>query len=93
MAIGLGRSKGRLRRGYDADVLIVGDDLAVDLTALRDVRQVVLRGVPGVATVGAVPKRLTAVLIQAHTVDPVDDLGLDGDMWLWANEVIVPALE
>ena len=46
VAIGLGRSKGRLRRGYDADVLIVGDDLAVDLTALRDVRQVVLRGVP-----------------------------------------------
>jgi imidazolonepropionase-like amidohydrolase len=45
-AIGLGRSKGRLRRGYDADVLVVGGDLAADLTALRDVRQVVLRGVP-----------------------------------------------
>ena len=45
-AIGLGRSKGRLRRGYDADLLVVGGDLAADLTALRDVRQVVLRGMP-----------------------------------------------
>ena len=45
-AIGLGGSKGRLRRGYNADVLIVGGNLAADLTALRDVRQVVLRGVP-----------------------------------------------
>jgi imidazolonepropionase-like amidohydrolase len=45
-AIGLGRSKGRLRRGYDADVLVVNGDLAADLTALRHVWQVVLRGVP-----------------------------------------------
>jgi imidazolonepropionase-like amidohydrolase len=45
-AIGLGRSKGRLRRRYDADLLVVGADLAADLTALRDVRQVVLRGMP-----------------------------------------------
>ena len=45
-AIGLGRSKGRLRRGYDADVIVVDGDLAAGLTALRDVRQVVLRGVP-----------------------------------------------
>jgi imidazolonepropionase-like amidohydrolase len=45
-AIGLGRSKGRLRRGYDADVLVVAGDLATDLTTLRHVRQVVLRGVP-----------------------------------------------
>jgi imidazolonepropionase-like amidohydrolase len=44
-AIGLGRSKGRLRR-YDADVIVVDGDLATDPTALRDVRQVVLRGVP-----------------------------------------------
>lgn len=44
-AIGLGRSKGRLRRGYDADVIVVDGD-AADLTALRHVRQVVLRGVP-----------------------------------------------
>jgi imidazolonepropionase-like amidohydrolase len=43
-AIGLGRSKGRLRRGYDADVLVVDGDLAADLTALGNVRQVVLRG-------------------------------------------------
>jgi imidazolonepropionase-like amidohydrolase len=45
-AIGLGRSKGRLRRGYDADVIVVDGDLAADLTALRHVRQVVLRSVP-----------------------------------------------
>jgi imidazolonepropionase-like amidohydrolase len=45
-AIGLGRSKGRLRRGYDADVIVVDGDLAAELTALRNVRQVVLRGVP-----------------------------------------------
>jgi imidazolonepropionase-like amidohydrolase len=45
-AIGLGRSKGRLRRGYDADVIVVDGDLAADLTTLRDVRQVVLRGMP-----------------------------------------------
>jgi imidazolonepropionase-like amidohydrolase len=45
-AIGLGRSKGRLRRGYDANVLVVDGDLAADITALRHVRQVVLRGVP-----------------------------------------------
>jgi N-acetylglucosamine-6-phosphate deacetylase len=45
-AIGPGWSKGRLRRGYDADVLIVDGDLAADLTALRHVRQVVLRGMP-----------------------------------------------
>jgi imidazolonepropionase-like amidohydrolase len=41
-AIGLGTSKGRLRSGYDADVLVVGGDLV----ALQDVRQVVLRGLP-----------------------------------------------
>jgi imidazolonepropionase-like amidohydrolase len=45
-AIGLGTSKGRLRSGYDADVLVVGGDLAADLAALQDVRQVVLRGLP-----------------------------------------------
>jgi imidazolonepropionase-like amidohydrolase len=45
-AIGLGRSKGYLRRGYDADVLVVGGDLGTDLTRLREVRQVVLRGAP-----------------------------------------------
>ena len=45
-AIGLGRSKGRLRRGYDADVLVVDGDLTADLTILRHLQQVVLRGVP-----------------------------------------------
>jgi imidazolonepropionase-like amidohydrolase len=45
-AIGLGRSKGRLHRGYDADVLVVGGNLAADPAVLQDVRQVVLRGRP-----------------------------------------------
>ena len=43
-ACGLAASKGRLRAGYDADVLVVDGDLAQDVTALRRVRQVVLRG-------------------------------------------------
>ena len=43
-ACGLGASKGRLRPGYDADVLVVDGDLSGDVTALRSVRQVVLRG-------------------------------------------------
>lgn len=41
---GLGGSKGRLRAGYDADVLVVDGDLSQDVTALRRVRQVVVRG-------------------------------------------------
>lgn len=41
---GLAASKGRLRAGYDADVLVVDGDLAEDVTALRRVRQVALRG-------------------------------------------------
>jgi hypothetical protein len=55
-AIGLGASKGRLRRGYVADVLVVGGDLAADLTTLRDVRQVVL-GVCRLMRARAVLKR------------------------------------
>lgn len=43
-ACGLGRSKGRLLSGYDADVLVVEGDLSRDVTALRRVRQVVVRG-------------------------------------------------
>ena len=43
-ACGLAASKGRLRAGYDADVLVVDGDLEADITALRSVRQVVLRG-------------------------------------------------
>jgi imidazolonepropionase-like amidohydrolase len=42
-AIGLGASKGRLRAGYDADLLFVGGDLLDDVDALRDVCSVVLR--------------------------------------------------
>lgn len=41
---GLDRSKGRLLAGYDADVLVVEGDLSGDVTALRRVRQVVMRG-------------------------------------------------
>jgi imidazolonepropionase-like amidohydrolase len=33
-----------LRRGYDADLLVVDGDLATDLDLLWQVRQVVLRG-------------------------------------------------
>jgi imidazolonepropionase-like amidohydrolase len=40
----LAGSKGRLRAGYDADVLVVDGNLAEDVTALHRVRQVVLRG-------------------------------------------------
>jgi imidazolonepropionase-like amidohydrolase len=43
-ACGLGRTKGRLRAGHDADVLVVDGDLSADVTALRRVREVVLRG-------------------------------------------------
>lgn len=41
---GLGRSKGRLLAGYDADILVVEGNLSEDVTALRRVRQVVVRG-------------------------------------------------
>jgi len=41
---GLGERKGRLASGYDADLVVVAGDLARDVTALRNVRQVVLRG-------------------------------------------------
>ena len=43
---GLGERKGRLARGYDADLIVVAGDLARDVTGLREVRQVVLRGQP-----------------------------------------------
>jgi imidazolonepropionase-like amidohydrolase len=41
---GLGERKGRLAAGYDADLVVVAGDLARNLTRLREVRQVVLRG-------------------------------------------------
>jgi imidazolonepropionase-like amidohydrolase len=41
---GVGDRKGRLRPGYDADLLIVEGDLAADLGALRQVRSVLLGG-------------------------------------------------
>ena len=44
---GLGERKGRLAPGYDADLIVVAGDLARDVTGLREVRQVVLRGQPG----------------------------------------------
>jgi imidazolonepropionase-like amidohydrolase len=43
---GLGERKGRLASGYDADLIVVAGDLACDVTGLRHVRQVVLRGQP-----------------------------------------------
>lgn len=42
--IGLGSHKGRLRTGFDADLLFVAGNPMQDMTALRSVRQVVLRG-------------------------------------------------
>lgn len=41
---GIGDRKGRLRAGYDADVLVVDGDATTDLTALRSVSAVFLRG-------------------------------------------------
>jgi imidazolonepropionase-like amidohydrolase len=43
---GLGHQKGLLRKGYDADLLVVDGDLQTDLTALQRVRLVVLAGEP-----------------------------------------------
>jgi imidazolonepropionase-like amidohydrolase len=41
---GLGGSTGRLRPGLEADIVVVEGDLAADLTALGDVRQVMVGG-------------------------------------------------
>ncbi|GLZ33017.1 hypothetical protein Lesp02_52050 [Lentzea sp. NBRC 105346] len=41
---GLGDRKGRLRTGFDADLLVVGGDPTADIRALRDVREVSLSG-------------------------------------------------
>jgi len=41
---GLGDRKGRLRAGFDADILVVAGDATRDLTALRDVAAVFVRG-------------------------------------------------
>jgi imidazolonepropionase-like amidohydrolase len=43
-ACGLGNRKGLLRRGYDADIIVVSGDLRTDVAALSDVRSVVLGG-------------------------------------------------
>jgi imidazolonepropionase-like amidohydrolase len=43
-ACGLGDRKGRLRVGYDADLLLVDGDPLADTGALRRVTGVVLRG-------------------------------------------------
>jgi imidazolonepropionase-like amidohydrolase len=43
-ACGLGDRKGRLAPGYDADLLAVAGDPFADITALRDVRAVWVRG-------------------------------------------------
>jgi imidazolonepropionase-like amidohydrolase len=44
-ACGVGGRKGRLRAGYDADVVVVDGDLAGDVGRLADVRSVMLAGV------------------------------------------------
>jgi imidazolonepropionase-like amidohydrolase len=44
LACGLGNRKGRLRAGYDADLLLVHGDPLVDAGALRRVAAVMLRG-------------------------------------------------
>lgn len=43
-ACGLGDRKGRLRAGYDADLLLVDGDPLTDVGALRHILGVVLRG-------------------------------------------------
>jgi imidazolonepropionase-like amidohydrolase len=43
---GLGGRTGRLRAGFDADLLVVDGDPTTDVAALRDVRTVVSRGRP-----------------------------------------------
>lgn len=45
-AIGLGRRKGRLAPGYDADVLAVDGDVLADLGVLHHIRAVFARGTP-----------------------------------------------
>ena len=43
-ACGLGDRKGLLRRGYDADIIVVNGNLRPDVAALSDVCSVVLGG-------------------------------------------------
>ena len=43
---GVGERKGRLRAGYDADILLVDGDVGADPTALRSVVMVVVGGTP-----------------------------------------------
>jgi imidazolonepropionase-like amidohydrolase len=45
-ACGVGDRKGRLRTGFDADLVAVRGDVAHDVSRLADVSRVVLAGVP-----------------------------------------------
>jgi imidazolonepropionase-like amidohydrolase len=45
-ACGVGDRKGRLRRGFDADLIAVRGDLAHDVSRLSEVSAVVLAGAP-----------------------------------------------
>ena len=42
----MGERKGRLRAGFDADMLVVDGDVGTDPTALRSVVMVVVGGTP-----------------------------------------------
>jgi imidazolonepropionase-like amidohydrolase len=53
---GLGERKGRIARGFDADIMAVDGDPLADLGALHRIRAVYARGVP-VADAGAAPFR------------------------------------
>lgn len=56
--IGLGRRKGRLAAGYDADLLAVDGDLEGDVTALQRPVAVLLRGEPIESVTGVPSARL-----------------------------------
>ena len=45
-ACGVGDRKGRLRAGFDADLLVVDGDVGADPTALRSVVMVLVGGTP-----------------------------------------------
>jgi adenine deaminase len=68
-ACGLGDRKGRLRAGYDADLLLVDGDPLADVVALRRVAGVMVRGAladPAQRSVGA-EHRGPGSAVRRHT--------------------------